>query len=106
MFVICGTQHWRAELPPGWCAQHGPNNVAIYHPDGVGAVQVSSFRKPQGTVAEADLQEAVRGHQKRSGARRATTGTNQITPMAISAAVHKRRSGSRARTRFSNGKLA
>jgi hypothetical protein len=55
MFVVCGTQHWRGELPPGWCAQHGPAAVAFYHPDGVGALQLSSFRKPDGDVTDADL---------------------------------------------------
>ncbi len=57
MFVFCGTQHWRAKLPSGWCAQHNRGNVAIYHPDGVGALQISSFCKPQGEVSEADLRE-------------------------------------------------
>ncbi len=61
MFVVCGTQHWRAELPPGWCAQHGPGNVAIYRPDGVGALQISSFRKPRGAVSDADLREMAGG---------------------------------------------
>jgi hypothetical protein len=61
MFVVCGTQHWRAELPPGWCAQHGRGNVVIYHPDGVGALQLSSFRKPRGEVAEADLRAMAEG---------------------------------------------
>ncbi|MFO0876095.1 MAG: hypothetical protein U0840_01880 [Gemmataceae bacterium] len=61
MFVVCGTQHWRVELPPGWCAQHGPGNVAIYHPDGAGALQISSLRKPRGEVAEADLRDMAAG---------------------------------------------
>lgn len=61
MFVVCGTQHWRAELPPGWCARHGAGNVAIYHPDGVGALQISSFRKSRCAVGEADLREMAAG---------------------------------------------
>jgi hypothetical protein len=59
--VICGTQDWQADLPPGWCAQNGPGNVAIYHPDGVGALQISSLRKPRGDVDEADLREMALG---------------------------------------------
>ncbi len=61
MVVVCGTQHWWADLPPGWCAQHDRDNVAIYHPDGVGALQISSFRKPHGEVSEADLREMAEG---------------------------------------------
>lgn len=61
MFVICGTQHWRAEMPQAWCAQHGRETVAIYHPDGVGALQISGFRKHGGGVSEADLREMAAG---------------------------------------------
>ena len=61
MFVVCGTQHWRAELPPGWCAQNGRGNVPIYLPEGVGVLQISSFRKSEGDVSKTDLQEMAEG---------------------------------------------
>lgn len=59
MFV-CGTQDWRVELPPDWCAQNCRGNVAIYDPNGVGALQISSIRK-QHEVTEADLRETAGG---------------------------------------------
>ena len=63
MTVFCGTPQWRIELPRSWCAQHGPNNVAVYHPDGVGALQFSSYRKPQGLVTDVDLKEMATGSE-------------------------------------------
>jgi hypothetical protein len=35
--------------------------VAIYHPDGVGALQISSYRKQRGEVSELDLREMAGG---------------------------------------------
>jgi hypothetical protein len=64
MFVVCGTQHWRAELPLGWCAQHGRGNVALYDPEGVGALQFSSFRKPHAEVLVSDLEQMANGVPK------------------------------------------
>jgi hypothetical protein len=48
---------WRTELPSGWVGELGEDCASLYHPEGVGALQVSAFRKDGGNVSDADLHE-------------------------------------------------
>ncbi|MEW6307148.1 MAG: hypothetical protein AB1705_27100 [Verrucomicrobiota bacterium] len=47
---------WALEIPDGWHHEEGDSCVAFYHPDGVGAFQVSSYRKDD-VVTDDDLLE-------------------------------------------------
>ncbi len=50
---------WEINLLDGWAAQRGKHCVTIYHPDGVGALQVSAYQNPRAKVTREDLLEAT-----------------------------------------------
>ena len=52
---------WSAELPAGWESQRDDACVTIYHPDGVGALQISAAFK-DAAVTDADLRDFAREH--------------------------------------------
>lgn len=47
---------WSLEVPEGWGHESGENCTGFMHPRGVGAFQVSSYRKNE-PVTDADLRE-------------------------------------------------
>jgi hypothetical protein len=50
---------WQLDLVPGWKAEVGRHAIVVFHPDGVGALQVSAYQKPSGaTVSQQDLLDA------------------------------------------------
>ena len=58
---------WQVQLLPEWIGEHDEECSTIYHPNGVGALQISSYVK-NGEVTESDLKNLAQGHIE-SGAR-------------------------------------
>lgn len=52
---------WKVQLPEGWLGEHDEECSTIYHPEGVGALQISSYSKSD-TVTEADLKNMAQDH--------------------------------------------
>lgn len=52
---------WSVELPEEWQQETDNNLYTFYHPNGVGALQVSGFTK-DGAVTESDLKELASEH--------------------------------------------
>lgn len=52
---------WEVELLPEWVGEHAEDCATIYHPDGVGALQISSYSKND-SVTEADLKDLAQEH--------------------------------------------
>src|SRR5262245_51828170 len=51
-----GARDWSLEIPEGWTYEPGPHCTSFFHPDGVGAFQISSALK-DGRVTDEDLKE-------------------------------------------------
>jgi hypothetical protein len=52
---------WEVTLPPDWIGEHSEECSTIYHPDGVGALQISSYSKNE-PVTETDLKSLAQEH--------------------------------------------
>lgn len=52
---------WRISLLPDWVGEHEEECSLVFHPNGVGALQISSYSK-DGTVTEADLKGLAQEH--------------------------------------------
>ncbi len=52
---------WRISLLRGWIGEDEEACSLIYHPEGVGALQISSYTK-DGTVTEVDLKDLAQDH--------------------------------------------
>lgn len=52
---------WRINLLPEWVVEHEEDCSLIFHPEGVGALQISSYSK-EGNVTEADLKGLAQEH--------------------------------------------
>ncbi|MDF1725386.1 MAG: hypothetical protein P1U59_12760 [Alcanivorax sp.] len=52
---------WRINLLPEWVGEHEEDCSLVFHPEGVGALQISSYSK-EGTVKEADLRGLAQEH--------------------------------------------
>ena len=50
------TDLWKAQIPDGWVGEEDEDGVLLYHPDGVGEVQVTVSEKEDGLVDEEDLE--------------------------------------------------
>ena len=49
---IFSSQWWALRLADGWIAEQDEECVTICHPDGVGALQVSAYQKPDAITKE------------------------------------------------------
>ena len=52
------SQSWQIDLADGWETEQSKHCITICHPDGVGALQISSFQK-RGSISRDDLLEAT-----------------------------------------------
>ncbi len=52
---------WSIELYPEWVSEQDDPCVSIYHPDGVGALQISPFNKDS-KIASHDLRDLASDH--------------------------------------------
>ena len=52
---------WEVDLLPDWIGEHTEECTTIYHPDGVGALQISSYSKND-SVTESDLMDLAQEH--------------------------------------------
>lgn len=52
---------WRVNLLSGWAGEHEKECAVIFHPEGVGALQVSSYSK-NGMVTQDDLKGLAQEH--------------------------------------------
>jgi hypothetical protein len=50
---------WQINVAAGWLADRDNDCVTIANHDGVGALQISAFQKPNGDVTKADLLDAA-----------------------------------------------
>lgn len=48
---------WSIDLPNNWGAEETDECMAFYNPDGVGAIQISTYVKEDGNVSNDDLME-------------------------------------------------
>ncbi len=46
---------WSIDLPNNWAAEESDECIAFYNPDGVGAIQISTYIKEDGDVTNDDL---------------------------------------------------
>ncbi len=46
---------WSINLPKGWQVEDEEECTLIYHPEGVGAFQITAFHKESGDITEEDL---------------------------------------------------
>ncbi len=53
--------NWEIELPPDWIGEHSEECSTIYHPDGVGALQISSYLRNE-PVTDFDLKDLAKEH--------------------------------------------
>lgn len=53
------SQWWEIDLPDGWEAEPEEHCVTISDPNGVGALQVGAYQKPDGIVNEDNLLDAT-----------------------------------------------
>ena len=53
--------HWNITLPDDWNAEDEEDYVSLYHPDGVGALLISTFEHEQ-VVTDDDLEEFAADH--------------------------------------------
>ncbi len=60
MSIFVGT-NWKIELMPEWIGEDDEECATIYHPDGVGALQISSYTK-EDEVTQDDLKEFASEH--------------------------------------------
>ena len=51
-----GWESWSLEVLPDWMVEDDPDCLTIYHPNGVGAFQLSSGKKKEGNVTLEDLE--------------------------------------------------
>ncbi len=54
-------QSWSIELQDGWVGEHEEDCSTIYHPDGVGALQISAYTKDS-EVTDEDLRDHAQDH--------------------------------------------
>lgn len=52
---------WAINLLPEWIGEHDEDCSTIYHPEGVGALQISAFSK-DGKVTDEDLKDFSKDH--------------------------------------------
>lgn len=52
---------WRINLLPEWVGEYEEDCSLVFHPEGVGALQISSYSK-EGAVTEADLRGLAQEH--------------------------------------------
>lgn len=52
---------WSLDLPEGWQVEDEEECTLIYHPEGVGAFQVSAFHKEGGDISDEDLVDFAEG---------------------------------------------
>jgi len=50
-----GWSAWSIDILPEWENEDDPECLTIYHPNGVGALQLSSAKKQEGSVTQEDL---------------------------------------------------
>ena len=60
MSIFQGTS-WIINLLPDWTGEHDEDCSTIYHPEGVGALQISAFSK-DGKVTDEDLKDFAQDH--------------------------------------------
>ncbi|MBY6222762.1 hypothetical protein [Marinobacter nauticus] len=53
--------NWRINLLPGWLGEHEEGCSIVFHPEGVGALEISSYSK-EGMVTEEDLRGLAQEH--------------------------------------------
>lgn len=61
MTTVVTEPTWQAILPDGWESQRDDNCVTLYHPDGVGALQISAAFK-YFLVTDEDLRDFASEH--------------------------------------------
>lgn len=52
---------WSLDLPEGWQVEDEEECTLIYHPEGVGAFQLSAFHKDTGDISDEDLIDFAEG---------------------------------------------
>src|SRR5436190_1684983 len=59
MSIVEG-EWWQLELAPDWEAEANEDCVPLFHPDGVGALQLSAYRNSEKpAILEADILEMI-----------------------------------------------
>ena len=53
--------HWQVNLPPNWQGNHHEDCSTIFNPNGVGALQISSYSKGD-SITESDLEDLAKDH--------------------------------------------
>jgi hypothetical protein len=56
-------------IPQGWAAQNTGRTIAVYRPDGVGAINISRMRRPGKPATEDELREYLADDLKAEGAK-------------------------------------
>src|SRR4051812_48634964 len=56
-------------IPQGWAAQNTGRTIAVYRPDGVGAINISRMRRPGKPATENELREYLADDLKADGAK-------------------------------------
>ena len=58
---------WSLELPDGWTSEEAGDAVAVFRPDGVGALQISAHFR-ESLVSDEDLRELAEEHLRKGAA--------------------------------------
>ena len=53
--------HWNISLPDNWVVEDEVDYICLYHPEGVGALLISTFEQDS-TVTDEDLEEFAADH--------------------------------------------
>ncbi len=72
MPTTVAADNWQAKLPAGWEWPRDDECVTMYHPDGVGVLQISAAVS-ESAVTDSDLQEFARKHLDRGARTRAVS---------------------------------
>ena len=72
---------WSIDLLPEWIGEHEEDCSTIYHPDGVGALQISSYKKDS-IVEEDDLRNLAQDHVE-AGAKLSPANSGQFNGFTL-----------------------
>ena len=76
---------WTIDLLPEWIGEHDEECSTIYHPNGVGALQISAYSK-DGAVTDNDLEDLALEHIE-AGAKLAEANTGQFKGFSLAFGV-------------------
>ena len=75
---------WSVQLPTNWLVEEGEECVSLYSPTGVGALQISAYRKDDGVVTDKLLLGFVNKEQNLQNAVPESVHCGELTGFTIS----------------------